>query len=288
MLPDDVAAELLRQHREYRLRLADETMRRINLLRESIEDTAEFVSAAISILESAKAVSVESTSAMLSTLVEAPIVAAAPARVAVVIPDLSAPSRYAAQAGEDAGQAMLEGIVRHYLARTSRATGDAWATTADVKVTGWRRVLVGPSCSWCALVATQRYRSAESADFGHHHCNCGTAPLVDDGPPNEALYRTLNETDPTLSTRITRSKAARRHSATAESAAIERDALLAKLNVTTDPDERRKLRVKARTADETATSERAKAATAATRDISLPGGVTGYVDPSGMPTDRPR
>ena len=46
-----------------------------------------------------------------------------------------------------------------------------------VKVRGWRRVINASACEWCQVVATQLYRTQESATFGHHGCRCTTVAV---------------------------------------------------------------------------------------------------------------
>lgn len=67
---------------------------------------------------------------------------------------------------------------------------------AEERIQGWERVLVGPSCEFCATVATQRYHSAESADFGHGHggvdyCDCTIVPIIGKTAPGRVINRPL-------------------------------------------------------------------------------------------------
>lgn len=67
------------------------------------------------------------------------------------------------------------------------------------RIVGWERVLVGPSCEWCALVATQRYHTFESANFGHGHggvdyCDCGIWPIIGTTNPGRVVNRDLLDT----------------------------------------------------------------------------------------------
>lgn len=55
------------------------------------------------------------------------------------------------------------------------ATTGGAATASDAtktKLRGWRRPIQAKACEWCRVVATQMYRSAETATFGHHGCRC--------------------------------------------------------------------------------------------------------------------
>jgi hypothetical protein len=67
---------------------------------------------------------------------------------------------------------------------------------------GWRRVPQGATCSWCIRVATQRYKTAESAAFGHGHsgvnyCDCKKVPIYGSKDPgrviNDGLRRQWNQ-----------------------------------------------------------------------------------------------
>lgn len=83
-----------------------------------------------------------------------------------------------------AGRARALSTAVDYVASTSRRT--ASFVNGD-GIVGWRRVLTGNSCRWCATVSTQRYRSAESADFGHDHCDCIVAPIYGDADPGQVI-----------------------------------------------------------------------------------------------------
>lgn len=71
--------------------------------------------------------------------------------------------------------------------------------TSSLKTVGWRRVPQGSTCSWCVHIATQRYRSAESATFGHGHkgvnyCDCKIVPIYGKRDPGQVLgKRTLEQ-----------------------------------------------------------------------------------------------
>jgi hypothetical protein len=56
-----------------------------------------------------------------------------------------------------------------------------------VKVTGYRRVISAKACEWCRVVATQLYRSAETATFGHHGCKCTVLAVFRDTDPTKAI-----------------------------------------------------------------------------------------------------
>lgn len=83
-----------------------------------------------------------------------------------------------------AGRSRATSTAVDYVASTSRRTA---SFVAGDGIVGWRRVLTANSCAWCATVSTQRYRSAESADFGHDHCDCIVAPIYGDADPGQVI-----------------------------------------------------------------------------------------------------
>lgn len=84
-----------------------------------------------------------------------------------------------------AGAAKAEAIAVDLVTGTSREVA---ALTADVGVVGWRRVLTGgEDCPWCATAATQRYRTAASATFGHDHCDCIVVPIFAAADPGQVI-----------------------------------------------------------------------------------------------------
>lgn len=69
---------------------------------------------------------------------------------------------------------------------TARAAAGEAARQAE-GIVGWRRVLTGVSCDWCALISTQRYRTADSASFGHARCDCTVVPIIGDRDPGQVI-----------------------------------------------------------------------------------------------------
>lgn len=61
---------------------------------------------------------------------------------------------------------------------------------ADQRVVGYRRVLTGRSCMFCATASTQRYRVGQLLPI-HAHCDCRVAPIVGDSDPGLVLNRDL-------------------------------------------------------------------------------------------------
>ncbi len=80
--------------------------------------------------------------------------------------------RSALTAGRDRAASLGDTAVSH--AARSAST----ALDGHHRIGGWRRVLSANPCDWCVTVAGQRYRTAESAAFGHASCSCGVAPYL--------------------------------------------------------------------------------------------------------------
>lgn len=88
-----------------------------------------------------------------------------------------------------AGRSTIESDAWYLVQSTARRTGDA--ALASQSVVGWRRVLTGASCEWCATVAARRYTSSEAADFGHKRCDCTAVPIIGDADPGETINQPL-------------------------------------------------------------------------------------------------
>lgn len=83
------------------------------------------------------------------------------------------------------GRRRAEAVGSDFVTSVARRTGDD--ATRDQDTLGWERVLDGSSCAWCAMVADQRYRSAESADFGHDRCGCTAVPVYEGRNPGRII-----------------------------------------------------------------------------------------------------
>jgi hypothetical protein len=57
-------------------------------------------------------------------------------------------------------------------------------------IAGWRRVLTGSSCVFCATASTQRYKRADLAPL-HGRCDCTIAPIAGDVDPGRVINRDL-------------------------------------------------------------------------------------------------
>lgn len=92
------------------------------------------------------------------------------------------------------GRGRAEAVADNLVISSARRTGDAVAEANGLQLQGWRRVLTGSSCAWCATVATQRYRTAESADFGHARCDCTAVPIFSNTDPGRVINRPVLDT----------------------------------------------------------------------------------------------
>lgn len=87
----------------------------------------------------------------------------------------------------DAGRGRADAIADFGVQDASWKASAPW----DDHVVGWRRVLDGKACDWCQLVSTQRYRTADSASFGHKRCGCTVDPIIGDSDPGRVINREL-------------------------------------------------------------------------------------------------
>lgn len=91
------------------------------------------------------------------------------------------------------GKERAETLAQERVIRTQRATLEV-ADEATPQIVGWRRVPQGSTCRWCMTVSTQRYRTAQSASFGHGHggtdyCDCDVVPIIGDRDPGRVINR---------------------------------------------------------------------------------------------------
>jgi hypothetical protein len=64
---------------------------------------------------------------------------------------------------------------------------------AEPRIVGYRRTLSPRACRWCATIATQRYRSAETASAPDHDgkCGCSVVPITLAADPGRVINRPL-------------------------------------------------------------------------------------------------
>lgn len=72
------------------------------------------------------------------------------------------------------------------------ATSHAMADVSERQpgVVGYRRVLTGKSCMFCASASTQRYKSGTLRPL-HFRCDCGVAPIIGDRDPGRVINSDL-------------------------------------------------------------------------------------------------
>lgn len=162
------------------------------------------------------------------------------------------------------------------------------SAVGEQRVVGYRRVLTGTTCRWCARVATQRYLTADSADFGHHNCDCAVLPIIGDRDPgqivNGALYDRLEESGTDVA--VDRARNLTRLDKQAANADRRRREALAAYELEDDIDRKIRLEDRAFEWDEKATKYRAQAAEMRTEHIAEP--VPRYVTETGAPAPDPQ
>lgn len=103
-------------------------------------------------------------------------------------------ARTALAAGRSFDRAMAAGRQRMVGSAEMDVALAQRAATAEIlsrrDVVGYRRVLTGRSCMFCATASTQRYRSGELMPL-HDRCDCGVAPIVGDRDPGRVVNRDL-------------------------------------------------------------------------------------------------
>lgn len=147
------------------------------------ENIEEFTEATATPLVAAKRASVALSAAFYAIALTIPPVGVDPDDIDV-LPDLRGPflaTWHALTMGRGIDEAIRVGrstasaTAYDFVQSTSRRTGDLVVARADID-TGWRRVPGAKACDWCRMVATQTYRTAESADFGHQRDDCIAVP----------------------------------------------------------------------------------------------------------------
>lgn len=61
---------------------------------------------------------------------------------------------------------------------------------SDERVRGYRRVLTGKSCMFCATASTRRYGTSELLPL-HARCDCRIVPIIGDSDPGEVINKEL-------------------------------------------------------------------------------------------------
>lgn len=105
--------------------------------------------------------------------------------------------RSALAAGVPFLDAMAKGRTRTVSTAATDITLAQRAATVEVVdqqpgIVGYRRVLTGESCAFCATASTQRYGSGDLAPI-HGNCDCGVAPIVGTKDPGHVVNSKLVE-----------------------------------------------------------------------------------------------
>jgi len=76
-----------------------------------------------------------------------------------------------------AGRSITEAQTDRFVASAARRTGDHVTTATRTRV-AWERVPRAAACGFCRDAAGQRYKTSETADFGHDRCGCTAVPVA--------------------------------------------------------------------------------------------------------------
>lgn len=87
------------------------------------------------------------------------------------------------------GRARATGTATTDITLVNKATIDNGAA-ARPWIVGYRRVLTGKSCGFCAMVSTQRYHRANLMPI-HQRCDCDVAEIVGSADPGRVVNRQL-------------------------------------------------------------------------------------------------
>lgn len=184
MAPPVNSAALLRRRRELLDNLRAVTGSQLAAIWNSLDgysDDRQWRARAVPVLTAGQSRAISLQIASLEAILAAPLVFDRHAVLERAAIDINQPFIALATALQDgqpfvdaveAGAARAEGVGESGITFASRAANSA----ADDHVTGWERVPSAGACSWCALVAEQTYKTADSASFGHLRCSCDVIP----------------------------------------------------------------------------------------------------------------
>jgi hypothetical protein len=177
----------------------------------SDEDSARFVARAVPVVSGAQVATAALVAAYIATLTRLQtgeaIAAVAIARDNVTTDALrgvAAAEVYhrpvvAARTAIAEGKSFLEAVDMgrqrvEQLAGTDVALAQREATIQAVgdneRIFGYRRVLTGRSCAFCATASTQRYHRKQLMPL-HARCDCGVAPIFATSDPGQIINRPL-------------------------------------------------------------------------------------------------
>lgn len=87
------------------------------------------------------------------------------------------------------GQLRARMLAESDVALAQRASATR-AMSADPRIVGYRRVLTGESCAFCATASVQRYRTDQLLPL-HAHCDCSVAPIIGTEDPGQTINSQL-------------------------------------------------------------------------------------------------
>jgi hypothetical protein len=177
----------------------------------SDEESARFVARAVPVISGAQMATAALVAAFIATLTRLETGEATTA-AAIVRADVTTEAlrgvaadevyhrpivaaRVAISEGKSFLEAMSAGQQRvAQLAGTDVALAQREATVqaigADERIFGYRRVLTGKSCAFCATASTQRYHRKQLMPL-HSFCDCGVAPIFASSDPGQVINRPL-------------------------------------------------------------------------------------------------
>lgn len=189
-------------------RLRAETVRRVLAAWDAYGGVSDanadrFIAAVVPIVEGAEVATAGLTAGYIAAMVGASPVAVPAAAVTtgalrgVPTAEVYLRAIIAARAASDEGlgAALAAGRRRaEQLAGTDLALAQREATrhaiSGDGRIVGYRRVLTGRSCAFCATASTQRYRREDLMPI-HAGCDCGVAPIFGSADPGRVINRKL-------------------------------------------------------------------------------------------------
>lgn len=103
------------------------------------------------------------------------------------------PWEQAVAAGRNRTRVAVNDVVMRAEDTANRAAGSAPGSG----IVGWRRVPIGSTCSYCVLISTQRYRTADTARAPGHRqrglltCDCRVDPIIGNRDPGRVIGRSM-------------------------------------------------------------------------------------------------
>lgn len=204
-------AQIIARYQAMYGRLRAETVRRVLAVWDayggvSDADAERFVRAVVPIVEGAQVATAGLNAGYVATLVRAEL-GSAPSFAASDVTGLRGvptdevylraivAARTASSRGVRLAEALSAGRLRaESLVGTDLALAQREATMQvlgqDDRIVGYRRVLTGLSCAFCATASTQRYSTEDLMPI-HNNCDCGVVPIIGLSDPGRVMNRQL-------------------------------------------------------------------------------------------------